>query len=236
MSGLLVIDKHEGITSMHVCAIVRGKLRAGGAPKRIKVGHGGTLDPLATGVLVVLVGKATKMCDEVMAGEKEYVAEVDLSRVSTTDDREGEIREVVQEAAGMPAPPAPPSRVDVEEACRRFEGVIQQVPPVYSAMKVGGQRAYKLARKGGTPELKARPVEIHAIEVLEYSWPVVKLDVRCGKGTYIRSLARDLGGALGWGGMLVSLRRTRVGRWDLSQAKRMDELPAVLGQGDLLEP
>lgn len=225
-SGLLVIDKRVGLTSMTVCAVVRGKLRTGGAPWRIKVGHGGTLDPLATGLLVVLVGKATRLCDKVMAGEKRYTAEVDLSRTSTTDDREGQITEVVVAQ--------PPMRGEIEEACRRFSGVIQQTPPAHSAMKVGGKRAYQIARHGGAPDLKPRPVEIHSIEVLEYSWPLVKLDVRCGKGTYIRSLARDLGAALGCGGMLVNLRRTAVGRWTLGQARTLDELPEVLRQENLL--
>lgn len=225
-SGFLVIDKREGLTSMTICAVVRGKLRAAGAPKRIKVGHGGTLDPLATGVLVVLIGKATPLCEQVMIGEKQYVAEVDLSRTSTTDDREGEFTEVIPEHLPTPA--------DIEAACQRFTGVIQQTPPAYSAMKIGGQRAYKIARKGGTPEMKPRPVEIHEITVLEYAWPIVKIDIRCGKGTYIRSLARDLGGALGAGGMLLSLRRTRVGRWTIEQSQTLDDLPGELRQTDLL--
>jgi tRNA pseudouridine55 synthase len=227
-SGLLVIDKRLGLTSMSVCAVVRGKLRSGGAPKRIKVGHGGTLDPLATGVLVVLVGKATRKCTQVMEGEKRYIAEVDLSRTSTTDDLEGKITEI----------PAPliPSREEIEAACLPFLGWKRQRPPAHSAMKIGGVRAYKLARLGEEPEMKPRFVEIIDIGVLEYAWPVVKLDVRCGKGTYIRSLARDLGQALPGplGGMLVSLRRTAVGRWTIEQAATLDQLPKVLRQEDLL--
>jgi tRNA pseudouridine55 synthase len=225
-SGLLIIDKSEGLTSMTVCAVVRGKLRSGGAPKRIKVGHGGTLDPLATGVLVVLAGRATRLCDEVMAGEKEYIADVDLSHTSTTDDREGERTQV--------HPDRLPTLGDIETVCRRLTGTIQQVPPAYSAMKVGGQRAYKLARRGQTPDLKPRPVEIHAIEILDYAWPKLTLRIRSGKGVYIRSLARDLGAALGAGGMLLGLRRTRVGRWHIDQARTLDDLPDVLTQRDLL--
>jgi tRNA pseudouridine55 synthase len=227
-SGLLVIDKRIGLTSMTACAVVRGKLRSGGAPKRIKVGHGGTLDPLATGVLVLLVGKATKRCAEVMAGEKRYLAEVDLSRVSTTDDREGELTEVPVERV--------PTREEVEGACRGFVGRIEQRPPAYSAMKIGGVRAYKLARLGDVREMAARPVDIYAIDVLEYAWPLLTLDIRCGKGTYIRSLARDLGRSMSppVGGMLVNLRRTAVGRWTIDQARTLDELPAVLRQDDLL--
>lgn len=225
-TGLLVIDKPEGITSMGVCRRVRAKLVAGGAPKRVKVGHGGTLDPLATGVLVILVGKATRLCDAVMKGEKRYLAEVDLSRSSTTDDREGEQTPVTVAT--------PPTREQVAAVCARFVGVIQQRPPAYSAIKVGGKRAYKLARAGHEPVLVARPVEIHSIDLLEYRWPVATLDIRCGKGTYIRSLARDLGGVLTGAGMLLSLRRTAVGRFTIDQALSLTALPEVLVQADLL--
>jgi tRNA pseudouridine55 synthase len=227
-SGMLVIDKRIGLTSMTACSVVRGKLRSGGAAKRIKVGHGGTLDPLATGVLVLLVGKATRKCDEVMAGEKRYIAEIDLARLSSTDDREGEVTEVAVERI--------PAREEIERACRGFVGRIQQRPPAYSAMKIGGIRSYKLARLGDVREMAARPVDIHAIDVLEYAWPLLTLDIRCGKGTYIRSLARDLGRSLSppLGGMLVNLRRTAVGRWTIDQARTLDELPAVLRQEDLL--
>jgi len=231
-SGLLIIDKHEGITSMGVCRNVRWRLVQGGAPKRVKVGHGGTLDPLATGVLVVLVGKATKMCDAVMKGTKRYTATVDFSQLSTTDDREG-ARKVVEV-------PRVPGREEVEAACRGFVGVIQQRPPAYSAIKVGGKRAYKLARKaegGGTelPELAARPVEVNSIVVEEYQWPRAVLEVVCGKGTYIRSLGRDIGTAMGVGGMLEGLRRTGVGAFGIEGAVRLDGLPEVLVQGDLRE-
>jgi tRNA pseudouridine55 synthase len=224
--GLLVIDKPEGPTSMTVCAIIRRKLRAGDAPKRIKVGHGGTLDPLATGVLVILVGSATRLCEQVMAGEKRYLATIDLSQVSTTDDREGQKTLISVDH--------PPSRQQVEQACLRFTGTIAQVPPAYSAIKVEGQRAYRLARKGKSPELKARPVDVHAIDVLDYAWPSLTLDIRCGKGTYIRSLARDIGASMGAGGMLAGLRRTAVGRWTIELARDLDQLPERLGQGDLL--
>jgi tRNA pseudouridine55 synthase len=232
-SGLLIIDKHEGITSMGICRNVRWRLVQGGAPKRVKVGHGGTLDPLATGVLVVLVGKATRMCDAVMRGTKRYIATVDLSQTSTTDDREGE--------RTLAVVPREPTREEVEAACRRFVGTIQQRPPAYSAIKVGGKRSYKLARKaeggeGEMPELAARPVDVHSIAVVEYVWPRVVMDVVCGKGTYIRSLARDIGGALGTGGMLEGLRRTAVGPFGIERAVRLDQLPATLGQGDLLDP
>jgi tRNA pseudouridine55 synthase len=227
LSGLLVLDKPEGKTSFHLVYEVRRRLVAGGAPKRVKVGHGGTLDPLATGLVVILVGKATKLCDRIMLGRKRYVAGVDLSRVSTTDDREGEIRDV--------AVAVPPTREQVAAAARAFLGTIQQRPPAHSAIWVDGRRAYDMARKGQDPDLPARPVEIHYLSVLDYHWPRATLDVVCGKGMYVRSLARDLGAALGVGGMLISLRRTEAEPFTIEQARRMDELPAVLRQEDLMD-
>ncbi|MGH7242592.1 MAG: tRNA pseudouridine(55) synthase TruB [Phycisphaerales bacterium] len=224
-AGLLVIDKQQGFTSMDVCAILRTRLRRGGAPKRVKVGHAGTLDPLATGVLVVLVGKATRMVDKLMATEKEYETTIDLSRSSTSDDLGGEITQVpVSE---------PPTQDAVESALAAFRGEIMQLPPQFSAMKIGGQRAYKLAREGTHAPLQPRPVMIHSIELRSYNWPLVEIHVRSGKGVYIRSLARDLGIALGTGGLLTALRRTRVGDYSASAAKTLDQLPQLLVQGDL---
>ncbi len=227
-AGCLVIDKQPGFTSMDVCAILRTRLRRAGAPKRIKVGHAGTLDPLATGVLVVLIGKATSLVSEVMAQDKEYETTVDLSRRSTSDDRGGEVTPVeVRE---------PPTGERLQSALTRFTGEIEQVPPQFSAMRVGGRRAYDLAREGEVAPLKARRVTVHSIELVRYEWPLVGLKVRCGKGVYIRSIARDLGAALGTGGMLTDLRRTRVGRFDLAMSKTLDDLPQRLTQADLLPP
>jgi tRNA pseudouridine55 synthase len=223
--GVIVIDKDLGFTSMDVCAIVRGRFRKGGAPKNLKVGHGGTLDPLATGVLVVLVGKATKLCDLIMAGEKEYEATIDLSKRSTTDDLEGE-QTLVDIAR-------PPTREDVALAAVTLTGRIMQRPPNYSAIKVGGKRAYAEARKGNEVTLAERPVDVHSFEILEYVWPSATVRVRCGKGTYIRSLARDLGGPLGAGGMLTQLRRTRVGRFSIEGARKLRELDRPLTASDL---
>ncbi|MBL4699322.1 MAG: tRNA pseudouridine(55) synthase TruB [Phycisphaerales bacterium] len=217
IKGIIVVDKPLNLTSMNVCSIVRGRLKAGGAPKRVKVGHGGTLDPLATGVLVVLIGKATKMCDEVMAGVKGYLTTVDLSQVSTTDDLEGEKTEIV--------PPSIPTLGEIEHACAKWTGDVMQKPPPYSAIKVNGQRAYALARKGEMVDLEARPVRIDSIKVVSYEWPMLTIDVVCGKGTYIRSLGRDIGAELGAGGMLTALRRTRVGQFTLAQAVTLDDVP-----------
>ncbi len=233
--GLLLIDKPLGPTSMDVCRRVRRSLVAAGAPKRVKVGHGGTLDPLATGLLVILIGKATPLCEQIMQGAKTYLADVDLSAFSSTDDAEGEKTVVDVGTAGGPSTrPAPPTTTALAAACARFVGTIMQRPPAYSAIKVNGQRAYDLARGGRPPALVARPVRIDAIRVESYAWPRAVLSVECGKGVYIRSLARDLGTALGTGGMLAGLRRTRIGQWDVKNATALDALPARLTQADLL--
>lgn len=227
-SGLLIMDKAYRLSSMSICRVVRARLVRGGAPKRIKVGHGGTLDPLASGVLVVLVGKATKLCDRIMAGEKRYLADVDLSRISTTDDKEGQISEisVLRE----------PTREEVEAVLGRFVGTIQQRPPAHSAIWIEGKRAYQMARKGQEVEMAARPVVVRSIDLVGYAWPIARIDVRCGKGTYIRSLARDIGRELCGGGMLADLRRTAVGPFTIDRARTLEELPPALGQADLLDP
>lgn len=225
-SGILLVDKPEGPTSMAVCRKVRWLLTQGGAPKRIKVGHGGTLDPLATGLLVVMVGKATTLCNRVMQGHKRYTAHIDLSSTSITDDREGPITTLHVST--------PPTHADLHAACARFVGLIQQTPPLYSAIKVGGTRACDRARQGQAPELKPRTVEIHSISIADYRWPIAVLEVHCGKGVYIRSLARDLGQSLGVGGMLTALRRTQVGPFHIDAARPLASLPCTLTQDHLL--
>jgi len=225
-AGVLVIDKPRGPSSMDVIRIVRRKI----GRRRSKVGHAGTLDPLASGVLVVCVGRAaTREIDRLMATEKRYRADLDLSAFSTTEDAEGERREV--------APPEPePDEAAIRHLlAERFTGRIEQRPPAFSAMKVGGRRAYALARAGAAPDLPARPVVIHAIEVVTWEWPRLVLDVRCGKGTYIRSLARDIGEALGTGGLLADLRRTAVGPFTIEEAVLPDALPEPL-TGETLLP
>ncbi len=225
LCGILLIDKPLRRTSMDVCAAIRARFRRAGAPKRLKVGHAGTLDPLATGLLVVMVGRATSLCDRFMADRKEYVTTIDLSCFSSTDDAEGE-RTVVEAAA-------PPTRSAIDAALAGFIGVIQQRPPAFSAIKLDGRRAYDLARKGERVDIPARPVTIHSLEVIAYAWPLLTLRVACGKGTYIRSLARDLGVSLGVGGMLTSLRRTASGDMHVDQAVALDQLPAAMTQADL---
>jgi tRNA pseudouridine55 synthase len=228
LNGILIVDKPIGPTSMDICSRVRWRLKRGGAPKRVKVGHAGTLDPLATGVLVVLVGKATRLCDRLMATRKGYLTTIDLSCFSTTDDAEGEktMVEIV----------TPPSRADVEAAIPAFVGTIMQAPPAFSAIKVGGRAAYKDARAGKPMDLPPRPITINGIRVVSYEFPHLTLEIDCGKGVYIRSLARDLGRALNTGGMLSALRRTRVGEYTLEQSRTMDSLPDSMVQSDLMPP
>lgn len=226
----MIIDKPVGPTSMQVCSRIRWLFKQGGAPKRLKVGHGGTLDPLATGVLVVLVGRATRLCDAIMVGEKEYLATIDLSAVSATDDAEGPVTKV----EGFVAP----TRGAIESVLPRFIGDIQQAPPAFSAVHIGGVRAYDLARQGkidsSSTLLGARSVRIEAIRIVSYEAPMLTVHVTSGKGVYIRSLARDLGRALGVGGYLTSLRRTRVGRFLIENARKLSDLEGPLGQADLL--
>lgn len=231
-SGLVLIDKPAGkwATSMKVVNRVKRRLEKGGVTdpfrkRGIRVGHAGTLDPLASGLLIVLVGKATGLCDQLMAGEKTYRAVVDLAHASNTDDLEGTLTPNPVEAD------AAPSRERVEAVLReRFIGVVQQKPPSFSAIWINAERAYDLAREGRAPEMVARPVRIHAIEIERYAWPELIVHVRCGKGTYIRSLARDVGVALtGHSGCLTGLRRMSIGPYRVEDAMDFERLPEVLG-------
>lgn len=221
LAGILIVDKPVGMSSMDAIRVVRR--RAG----RAKCGHAGTLDPLASGVLVIGLGRAaTRELGRFMASEKRYRTVVDLSAFTTTDDREGERREVdVGE---------PPSERRVLAVLDTLTGTVEQRPPAASAVKVAGRRAYAMQRRGEAPELAARPVEVHAIEIVRYRWPQLELDVRCGKGTYIRSLARDIGEALGTGGHCASLRRTAVGPFTEDEAVALDDVPERLGEADVL--
>jgi tRNA pseudouridine55 synthase len=207
--GLLVLDKPLGVTSR--AAVDRALLWF---PPGTRVGHTGTLDPLATGVLVLTVGRATRLTEYVQDMGKTYLAYVVLGARSATDDAEGPISPAVVER--------PPSRAELDAAIPSFLGEIDQTPPAYSAAKVTGRRAYDLARRGGPVELAKRPVRIDGIDVPAFNYPDLKLEVRCGKGTYIRSLARDLGERLGCGAYLAGLRRTRVGPFTPDRAVPFD--------------
>ena len=209
-NGILIIDKPQGWTSMDVCAKIRGILH------EKRVGHGGTLDPMATGVLPVFVGQATRAVEFAENSRKEYVAGLRLGQVTDTQDVTGEALESRPVAAG---------RQDVEAALGRFLGGIQQIPPMYSAIKIGGQKLYDLARKGKEVERKPRPITIYELELLEqvsetdYTFRCV-----CSKGTYIRTLCHDIGQALGCGGTLYSLRRTMAAGYTTAQAHTMEEV------------
>lgn len=210
MNGILVIDKPAGLTSRDVVNQVQRWF-----PKRTKIGHTGTLDPLATGVLVLCLGVATRLADYVQAMGKTYQSQFRLGATSTTDDADGEI---VENPGAKP-----PSREEIDSVLAGFCGLIQQVPPAYSAVKVSGERAHHLARVGQQVQLAPRAVRIDAIRVVRYDWPYLDLEIDCGKGTYIRSIARDLGAKLGCGGLVQTLRRIRVGPFTVEQGIRLEE-------------
>jgi tRNA pseudouridine55 synthase len=223
LHGIIALDKPLGITSMQAVARVR-RLAAGA-----RTGHAGTLDPLATGVLVLALGKCTRQIESLMATEKRYLTEIDLTAFTATDDVEGERTEVPLGSPGAAA--APPARAELERLLAgRFTGTVMQRPPAFSAMKVGGRRAYAMARKGEAPELAPRPITIHSIALTAYEWPRLALNVHCGKGTYVRSIARELGQALGTGGHCTMIRRTAVGEFTVDRAVRMDALPERITQ------
>jgi tRNA pseudouridine55 synthase len=213
-SGLVIVDKPGGMTSHDVVARIR---RLAGTRR---VGHAGTLDPMATGVLIVGVEKATRLLGYLSLTRKEYVATIRLGQSTTTDDAEG------QPAGGAPASGVSAAAIRTEVA--KLTGEIAQIPPGVSAIKVGGQRAYKLTRAGAAPELTARPVTVYEFTITDIRPAGEFLDVdatiRCSSGTYIRALARDLGAALGTGGHLTALRRSAVGPYDLLQAHTLEDL------------
>lgn len=202
---ILMVDKPLRWTSFDVVKRVRGVLTRRHGVKRFKVGHAGTLDPLASGVMIICTGKATKRIDELQAGEKEYVATIRFGATTPSFD--------LETAIDATYPTDHLTRESVARAIESFVGPSMQVPPVFSAVKIDGQRAYKMARRGDAPELKAKPIVISEIELLSYDAVLCEARVRvaCSKGTYIRSLARDLGLTLNTGAHLTGLRRTRVG-------------------------
>lgn len=215
MNDILLIDKPKGWTSFDVVAKTRGQVRAKTGLKRPKVGHAGTLDPLATGLLIILVGDYCKKASEYSKLDKTYEVELKLGETSTTDDAEGEITAVSDRK---------PSEEAVREAINSFVGEISQVPPIFSAIKVDGKRAYKLAREGKQPEMKARPITIHAITDIQYEYPKVTFTTEVSSGTYIRSLARDIGEKLGTGAYMTDLRRTKIADYRIENAQEIDKL------------
>ncbi len=209
VNGLLVLDKPGGMTSR---TAVDGALRW--FPPGTRMGHTGTLDPLATGVLVLCLGNVTRLTEYVQRMSKTYRTTLLLGAHSDTDDADGTITAVPGAS--------PPDSSTVARTIAGFVGEIDQVPPAYSAALVSGQRAYDLARRGREVNLKPRQVKIYQIDVVRYAWPMLELEVRCGKGTYIRSLARDLGERLGCGALVQTLRRTQVGPFITENAVTLD--------------
>lgn len=207
---IFCIDKPLGWTSFDAVKRLRGAIQRRLHVRKFKVGHAGTLDPLATGVLLVCTGRSTRRIAELQEGMKEYVADITLGATTPSFDLETEID------ARFPWEHI--TRQSVEEILPTFTGRVMQVPPVFSAVKVDGKRAYSFARKGKEVELKAKPLEIRELEVLTFEPPLVRLRVLCSKGTYIRALARDFGAALGSGAHLSALRRTRVGNFTVENA------------------
>lgn len=265
---IMLIDKPAGMSSFGVVARVR-RVLSEKAGKKVKVGHTGTLDPFATGLLILLVGKGTKRSEEFLKLDKRYEAVIRLGEVSSTGDVEGEIRSYKEARnslfretplasgtsyAGQPAEPSPsetnlsvssgiyvaaakgekslsektiPSLTSINAALEKFRGEIVQRVPRYSAVKINGQRAYKLAREGKEVEMPTRKVKIYDLEVLEYKWPELKISCHVSSGTYIRTLGEDIGEELGVGGYLTELRRTEVGGYKVQDAKRLEELGVV---------
>lgn len=215
-SDIIAVYKPKGMTSHDVIDRVR---RATGERT---VGHAGTLDPLAEGVLVVGIGRAaTKRLSQEVAKEKEYEAQVRLGITSTTDDEEGEKRQMADSEWLIAHKP---KKEDIEGACKKFIGTIEQIPPVYSALKVAGKAAYSYARAGKDVSLLPRRVHIKSIDILSYDWPVLSLRAVTGPGVYVRALARDIGKELGTGAYLAGLVRTRVGEYMLKDAVALNEL------------
>ncbi|MBL8044946.1 MAG: tRNA pseudouridine(55) synthase TruB [Anaerolineales bacterium] len=215
-SGLLLIDKPTGPTSHDVVAAVRR-----GAKER-QVGHAGTLDPLATGLLVVCMGQATRLSEYLLNKNKRYLAHVRFGQSTNTYDADGEITATSEIV---------PDRIAAEAALENFRGAIQQRPPAFSAIKRGGQKMYDLARRGEAVELEPRPVTVHHLEIMEWTPPICVLDVLVSAGTYIRSLAHDLGQVLGCGAHLAALRRTQSGPMRLEEAVTLETLQAEFAAG-----
>lgn len=205
---VLLVDKPAGITSFGVVARIRRRLSEQ-LGKKAKVGHTGTLDPFATGLMIIVTGKECRNAMNYSKLDKEYEATIRLGATSTTGDPEGELTNVSDEK---------PTKEAVEAALERFKGEITQTPPIFSAIKVNGRRAYDLARKGETVEIPQRQVTIYSLDLLDYTYPDIRIRVHVSSGTYIRTLAEDVGKVLGTGAYCSELRRTKVGEWGVEGA------------------
>ncbi len=218
MIGILNVYKPKGMTSHNVVSFVRRQLNMK------KVGHTGTLDPAATGVLPVLIGNATRLSDLIMADEKKYTARVVLGIMTDTEDTTGEIIERKEVSV---------TEEQLKETVRKFVGDIEQVPPMYSAIKVDGQKLYQLARKGVAIERAPRKIKIYSIDIYDFDGTFFMMDVHCGKGTYIRSLCRDIGESLGCGAAMDTLERTMSGVFTLDAAYTFDEIEQAVKEGKI---
>lgn len=211
--GILLIDKPADMTSFGVVARIR-RVLTNQAQKKVKVGHTGTLDPFATGLMILCIGKETKNAMTYTKLDKVYEATIRLGQTSSTGDPEGEITDVSTKV---------PTREEVEEAVEPFIGEIKQTPPIFSALKINGVRAYKLARKGEDVEIPERTVTVHSLEVIDYTYPELKIRTHVSSGTYIRSLASDIGLALGTGAYCTQLRRTSISKWNIADARMLED-------------
>ena len=209
MEEVIFVDKPAGMTSFGAVARVR-RILSQREGRKVKVGHTGTLDPFATGLLILLAGKATKRAPELTKKDKVYEATIRLGEISTTGDPEGEITKTGK---------AIPDREKVETTLKQFVGEIQQTPPAFSAIKVNGQRAYKLARAGKEVDIPSRTVTIYSLDIIDYSTPELTIRTQVSSGTYIRTLSEDIGKALGCGAYCSKLRRTQIADY------KIDELP-----------
>ncbi len=225
---IVYIDKGYRLTSFKAVAKVRYLISKKIGVKKLKVGHAGTLDPLATGVLIICTGRATKKIDQLQAHTKEYVAGLKLGATTPSFDME--------HPEDQTYPVEHITKELVEETLQKFVGEIQQVPPAYSACMIDGHRAYELARKGKDVPLKAKTLVIDEIELLECELPYIKIRVVCSKGTYIRALARDIGEALGSGAYLTSLRRTRVGDVKVEDCLQLEDFEEWLNNQEIEMP
>ena len=219
-NGIIIIDKPQGWTSMDVCAKLRGMFH------EKRVGHAGTLDPMATGVLPVFIGRATRAVEFAAGSDKEYIAGLKLGVVTNTQDTTGEVLEQRPVAA---------EREDVVRVLSQFTGLIEQLPPMYSAIKINGKKLYELARKGQEVERKPRPVTIHALEILDQA-PAQETDylirVACSKGTYVRTLCHDIGQALGCGGCMSSLQRVKAAGFTLADSVTLEAVQEAVDRGE----
>ena len=209
--GILLIDKPDSMTSFGVVARVR-RVLSQQAGKKVKVGHTGTLDPFATGLLILCIGKETKNAMSYTKLDKVYEATIRLGQTSTTGDPEGELTDVSDKQ---------PTQEEIAAALEKFTGEITQTPPIFSAIKIDGRRAYDLARQGKEVEIPERKVMIHSLELVDYAYPELKIRTHVSSGTYIRSLAQDIGETLGTGAYCTQLRRTKVADWDVANAQTL---------------